>query len=130
MRPPSVGPLMKEFTLDLIKNVGTYDVCTAVGDILILGQELFVAVAGVGLTSLEVLTNQTTVVQILTAAEGAVANLTIDKNLLGLTMNNLQQFQLRNGEKIQYKINTTNGTAGSIKMVVQYRPISGGASLV
>ena len=130
MRPIGAFPLQKEVVISLIHVVGTYDVLTAVGDVMILGQETFVKVAGVGFVSIELLTNQTTTVQIMTAAEGAVANITIDKNLLGLTMPNNQRFQLRNGQKIQLKINGTNGTAGELRLVVEYRTISGGATLV
>ena len=130
MRPIGAFPLQKEVVISLIHVVGTYDVLTAVGDVMILGQETFVKVAGVGFVSIELLTNQTTTVQIMTAAEGAVANITIDKNLLGLTMPNNQRFQLRAGEKIRLKVNGTDGTAGELRMVVEYRPITGGATLV
>jgi hypothetical protein len=124
--------IVKEFPIDLVKNIGTYDVCTAAGDVLILGQTLYVVLAAGGLVSAEVLSNQATPVPLLTAAEGVLANLTIDK-VLGvpteLGMASRHAWTLRAGQKIQYKINGANGTAGSMKLIVEYAPLTGGAGL-
>jgi len=67
--------------LDLAQGAGTYTALTAVGDVIIEGMSFNVTTAGAALTSLSVQTDQTNSTVFLTAAEGAVAALVVQKNL-------------------------------------------------
>jgi hypothetical protein len=101
----------KRFTVSLAGAGGTTDVATAVGgDVVIdpLASTVYVSAAGAGgLTSASLVTNQTTVYTLMSAAEGAVANLT--------AMNTIPYaatapFLLVSGSKLQ---SVTVGGAGS-----------------
>jgi len=127
--PQPSWPRTKDAVLNLAQNAATYDALTAVGAVLVEAIGFYVDVAGVDLTSLSVVTNQTNVTTILTTAEGAVASLVIQKNLAFAYSR--FPFQLASGQKLRYII-AGNGTAGSVKMSVVYRPVTQGtpASLV
>jgi hypothetical protein len=114
--------LVKEFTINLAQNAGTYDLFTASGDVVIHEITFYVAVAGVGLTSFTVSANDTTVVPFLTIV--LLAAITIGKNLTPYSGPSL----LASGKKGQYTI-IGNGSAGSITAAVRYSPATAGASL-
>lgn len=117
---------VKYNTVDLIKVAGTYDIVTSTNDVLIEEIALYVITAGVGFTSVSIQTNQTNATEILSAADGAVANIVIQKNIP--TTLARYPFVLRNGQKIQYTL-IGDGTAGSIYMITSWRPITGGSKL-
>lgn len=115
---------VKQFSINLAQNAATYDLFTASGDVSILSVDLYVSVAGTGLTSVSVQTNDTTPVVVLASGSGLVAALTIGKNLLNLA----SQFFLASGKKVQYTIVGT-GSAGTIKAVVRYMRATAGADI-
>jgi hypothetical protein len=108
------------FSLNLNQNVGTYDLFTATQDVVIDPQlsAWYVNAAATGLTSISVQSNQTTPYVWLSSAEGAIAALTAQATLSPAANS---QFMLR-GAKMQYSINTTNGTGGLILLEVAWRP--------
>ena len=116
---------VQEFTINLAQAAGTYDLCTAAGDVLIEDVQYQVITAGATFTSVAVKNNESTLYTLLTAVEGAVANI-----LAGTTLRPaaVQKLRLPSGKKLQYIIVGATGT-GVIKAVVTYRPITGGASL-
>lgn len=116
---------VKEFTANLAQAAATYDLCTASGDVLIEDVQFYVSTVGATFTSVAFQTNDTTLLQLLTAVEGAVASLLAQKTLRPAEK---QQFQLRSGKKIQYTIVGATGT-GEIRATVRFRPISAGANL-
>jgi len=122
----STWPRVSEATLDLAQVANTYDALEADGDVLVEGISLYVSEAGADFTSVSVVTNQTSPTTVLTAAEGVVANILLQKNL-AFAYSRLP-FQLRSGQKLQYVIDG-NGTAGEIKMVVVFRPTATGVNV-
>jgi hypothetical protein len=122
----------KDTTLNLAQAAASYDALTASGDVLITGVTFYVAVAGGGdLTSVAVQTNQTTALVLMTAAEGAVANLLAQSHPAVATDKTYKPWTLQTGQKIQYTLVVAGaGPTGSMKIVVQYQPISSGAALV
>lgn len=119
---------IRAFTANLAQAAATYDlaVVNALGGVVILGVDIYVQTAGATFTSVAIATNDTTVVPILSAVEGAVANLTVGKNVVkafsGATY-------LHTGKKIQYTIVGATGT-GSLLVVVRYQPSVIGADFV
>ena len=64
---------------------------------------------------------------IMTAAEGAVANLSIDKSMnyiQPLAYGSNKTFQLSTGQLLQYTINGV-GNAGLLRVVVTWQPMPG-----
>lgn len=120
---------VKEFTANLAQAAATYDLCTASGDLLVdlykLG--IYVATAGGTFTSVSIQTNQTNVTTILSAAEGAVANLIAQKNLVR-AIPVVGGLILRSGQKFQYTILGLTGT-GSLRVDIPYLQITAGAVL-
>lgn len=102
------SPLMiKQFTLDLSQAAGTYDIFSAfVSDVIIEHIILYIATAGAVLSSVAIKTNQTT------AVDGAVANLTSQKNLI-TTWTQQIPIILASGQKVQYLLVEVTGS-GSI----------------
>lgn len=119
----------RSFTANLAQAAGTYDLCTATGgDVLIdmYNISLYVATAGATFTSVSFQTNQTNPTVILTSTEGAVANLTAQKNLVrAVTVGSLL---LKSGQKLQYTIAGATGT-GSIQVAIAFMPLANGATL-
>jgi hypothetical protein len=106
--------------LDLAQAAATYDAFEAVnGDVLIESASFYVATPGADFTSVAVATDQTNPVTLLTAAEGAVANIVAQKTLDFAYAR--FPFLLEQGQKIQYTLDGA-GTAGAIALVVTYRP--------
>lgn len=130
----SFGPLAdtaqikcKTFTANLAQAAATYDLatCNAIGGVVILGIDIYVVTAGATFTSVAIATNDTTVVPILSAVEGAVANLTVGKNVVKAFAT---QTYLHTSKKIQYTIVGATGT-GSLLIVVRYQPTVSGADI-
>jgi len=120
MRQPTQWPVTKESTLDLAQAAATYDALTASGDLQVEAMSFYVSEAGADFTSVAVATDQTNPVTILTAAEGAVANVVAEKTLDFAYAR--FPFQMRDGQKLQYTL-VGAGTAGEIRMTVIYRPV-------
>lgn len=120
---------IKEFTANLAQASGTYDLCTATGSVHINLADIaaYVATVGATLTSVSIQTSQTNSTIILSAAEGAVANLIVQKNLVR-AIAGAQSITLRNGQKLQYTLTGLTGT-GSLIVVVPFLSISAGATL-
>lgn len=123
----SVAPPPQEFSANLGQAAATYDLVTASGDVMITKIVLYLTVAGVGLASVALATNQTVPFAILSAADGAVANLLLGK-VLPTTWTQGQPFVLRSGQKIQYAI-VGAGAAGTMKVDVTYLPVTAGATI-
>ncbi len=117
----------KVFTANLAQAAATYDLatCNAVGGVVILSVDIYCVTAGATFTSVAIATNDTTVVPILSAVEGAVANLTAGKNIVKAFAT---QTYLHTSKKIQYTIVGATGT-GSLRVIVRYQPSVVGADL-
>lgn len=117
----------KVFTLNLAQAAGTYDLATvnAVGGIVIVDVQLYMTVAGATFTSVAIQSNDTTLIPILTAVEGAVANLTVGKNIVKAF---LGPTYLHTSKKLQYTIVGVTGT-GTMIAVVRYQPSLAGADI-
>ena len=119
------------FTANLAQAAATYDLCTASGgDILIdlytLG--IYVHAAGATFTSVSIQTNQTNNTIIMSAVEGAVANLIAQKNIVR-AIPVIGGLVLKSGQKIQYTIVGATGT-GTLNVLIPFIPITAGATLV
>lgn len=121
-------PTAQEFTANLAQAAGTYDLCTASGDVLINEYDLAVlcTVVGATFTSVSIQSDQTTPEVLLSSAEGAVANLTASKNIVRAVARG--SFILRSGNKIQYTIAGSTGT-GTLVVGIPYTPLTVGASI-
>lgn len=119
----------RSFTANLAQAAGTYDLCTATGgdvSIDMYNISLYVVTAGATFTSVSVQTNQTNPTVVLTSAEGAVANIIAQKNLVrSVTVGSLL---LASGQKLQYTIAGATGT-GSLKVAMAFMPLANGATL-
>lgn len=122
---PASVTVIKQFTANLAQAAATYDLCTATGDVLIDLQRLaiYVATAGAVLTSVSIQTNQTNNTIILSAIEGAVANLIAQKNVVR-AIPVIGGLLLANGQKLQYTIVGATGT-GSLTVAVPFLSIGG-----
>ena len=119
-----VGEPLMEATMDLAQAADTYDLITAAGDVLIKKVIFYVSTVGATFTSVSVQTDDTTSLELLSAVEGAVAELTAGRNLKAITT----PFRLSDGQKIQFTIVGATGT-GEIKVAVIYQAISANASI-
>lgn len=117
----------KVFTANLAQAAATYDLatCNAIGGVVIQDIQIYVPTAGATFTSIAIQTNDTTSVAILSALEGAVANLTVGKNIAKAFTG---PTYLHTSKKIQYTIVGTTGT-GSLLVVVRYHPSVAGADI-
>lgn len=119
------------FTANLAQAAATYDLCTASGgDVLIDPTKLafYMATAGATFTSVSVQTNQTNATTLLTAGEGAVANLTAQRNVPH-ALPTSQGVLLKSGQKLQYTIVGATGT-GSMQCAIPFLAVDAGATLV
>lgn len=113
------------FTANLAQAAATYDLCAATGGaVLVREVVVYVSVAGATFTSVAIQTNTTTAVTFLTAGEGAVANVTVDKTLKDST----SVAYLASGKKIQFTLVGATGT-GTLLVTVRYTPLAAGATL-
>lgn len=117
------------FTANLAQAAGTYDLATASGDMVINLADIavYVATAGATFTSVSIQTNQTNATTIMSSGEGAVANLTAQKNVVR-AIAGCQSIVLKSGQKIQFTIAGSTGT-GSLNVAIPYMPLSAGAVL-
>lgn len=106
---------------------GSYDLLTAVGDVMIMMQKYYQITAGATFTSLAIQTDDSTPAVLLSAAEGAVANLTLNKNIISTTTN--APVILKSGKKIRMTLVGATGT-GTGTLAVMYVPLTSGATLV
>jgi hypothetical protein len=119
-----------EKVLNLAQATATYDAAIAVGDVLITGYTFYVSTAaGGGFTSVAVQTNQTTALVMMTAAEGAAANLLAQSHPAVANDKTYKPWTLKSGQKIQYAIIAGGGPTGEMRLILNYRPISAGATL-
>lgn len=118
------------FTANLAQAAGTYDLCTVTGGDVVLDLQKFsvyVATAGATLTSVSIQTDQTNPTTLLSAAEGALANLVAQKNLVRATPA-VGGLLLKSGQKVRYTIVGLTGS-GSLTVTVPFLTITAGASL-
>ncbi len=109
----------KTYTITNNRNVGVYDIATANGDCLVCIQDIFSDTpAGAGFVSVSIATNDTTPYPILTAGEGALVNWTTSTHLAFAKKG--VWFLMKAGQKLQQSVNGTNGTAGSMKIAVEF----------
>lgn len=120
-------PKVKVFTLNLAQAAGTYDLATvnATGGVVIESVQLYESVAGATFTSVAIQSNDTTAVTILTAGEGAVANLTVGKNIAKAFTG---PTYLEASKKLQYTIVGSTGT-GTMKAIIKFIPSVAGSDL-
>lgn len=113
------------FSMNLAQAAATYDLATASGDLIIDKIAFYVTAAGTVFTSVSVQTNQTTPAVLLSAVEGAVANVVSQKTMtIALTA----PVVIKSGQKIQFTIVGATGT-GTIVATAVYRPTTAGARL-
>lgn len=127
---PFATPQAKSFTANLAQAAATYDLCTVSGgDVIIdlyrLG--IYVATAGATLTSVSIQSNQTNATTILSAVEGAVANLIAQKNLVRV-IPVIGSLVLASGQKLQYTIVGVTGT-GALTVTVPFMALTQGATI-
>lgn len=116
----------KEFTLNLAQAAATYDLATvnAVGGMVIEEVVFFGITVGATFTAVTVQSNNTVSEELLSAAEGAVANIIAGKNIKVHS----SPFYLPATKKLQYTISGSTGT-GSVRAIVKYRPSVSGADI-
>lgn len=127
---PATAQQVSTFTADLTQAAGTYTLCTATnGDVLvdIYDLAIYVATAGATLTSVSIQTSQTNATTILSAVEGAVANLIAQKNLVR-AIPVVGGVLLKTGQKLNYTIVGATGS-GSLNVTVPFYPTAAGATL-
>lgn len=125
---PDISQLrVKAFTANLAQVASTYDLATvnAVGGVLIHDVQIYTPSAGATFTSVSIQTNDTTPVVVLSAVEGAVANLTAGKNIVKAFTG---PTYLHTSKKIQFTLIGTTGT-GSLLVVVRYQSTVAGADI-
>lgn len=117
---PAFGPLpvtsgSKSYYITLNRAAGTYDVCQAMGpgEVIITHYAVYCNATGNLLTSARIHTNDATNQELMSAADGAVANLMGGKLIKAGNMPIL----LSNGAKIQIT-QVGNGDAGSLILVL------------
>lgn len=117
---------VKVFTLNLAQAAATYDLatCNAIGGVVVESINFYQSVAGATFTSVSVQTNDTTPVEALSAVEGALAGLTVGKNIKLFST----KTYLHTSKKIQYTIVGSTGT-GTMLAIVTYRPTVNGADI-
>jgi len=118
---------IREFTLNLAQAAATYDVTQALsGAVFVEDWALQVSVVGAVFDSVSIQTDDTTPWELLSAVEGAVANLLDGANLQPAAKG--KAFRLAVGKKIQFTLAGALGT-GELKLAVRYRETTGGARL-
>jgi anti-anti-sigma regulatory factor len=124
-------PQALSFTANLAQAAATYDLCTASGGDILLDISrlaIYVATAGATLTSVSIQSNQTNITTILSAVEGAVANLIAQKNLVRV-IPVIGGLLLKSGQKLQYTIVGATGT-GSLNVAIPFMSLTAGATLI
>lgn len=94
------------------QNIGSYPLYKANGgDVMFQITHVFNRVAGGGLVSMSIETDDGTPLVLMTAVEGAVAGLLANVDMA--VANKGKWYTLKSGKSIFHKINGTNGNAGS-----------------
>ena len=122
--------LVVRLTANLAQAAATYDLATVSGGAIVIdlyNVAMYVATAGATLTSVSIQTNQTNATTILSATEGAVANLIAQKNLVRV-IPVIGSLYLASGQKLQFTIVGTTGT-GSLLVIIPYMAVDAGARL-
>jgi hypothetical protein len=120
-------PVCKEFSADLSQAAGTYDICAASGGgCYVEDVVVYVTTAAATLTSVSIQTNQANSTTVMSAVEGAVANL-ISQKVVSLALS--RPIYLADGQKLQYTIVGATGT-GALLVVPKYYPTNSSADLV
>lgn len=115
--------LYKSLTLN--DEAGSYDIATATGgDILIEDVVLYMVTAGATFDSVSIQTDDTTPFVVMSAVEGAVANLTVQTTIK--TANSQKSFYLASSKKLQYTITGATGS-GTCYVLIRYKIISEGS---
>lgn len=109
-------------SFNLAQAAATYNIATASGNVLVKSVTPFMSVAGVGLVTAALATDNTTVDVIMAAT--AVASLTAGKNLTPFATS----FYLPTGKHLTGTIVGT-GSAGTMLLLVEYYALSAGATL-
>ena len=117
----------KVFTINLAQAASTYTLatCNAVGGVVIEDIRLYVTTAGATFTAVSIQTNDTTAVEFLSVSDGAVANLTVGKNI---TPSFAGPTYLHTSKLVRYTISGSTGT-GAMIAVIKYRPSVAGADI-
>ena len=119
---PGNPDVVRTFSANLAQAAATYDLATATGgDVWLAEAIVYVTTAGATFTSVSIQSNDTTPVTILSAAEGAVANVTVGKNLKLFS----SAAFIASGKKLQYTIVGVTGT-GLLTVAVLSRPVVAG----
>ena len=127
MHTPAFVPYVSQFSANLNQAAAAYTLCTASGLVVVYDVNIHVVTAAGGLNWVSIQSTNTSPVIIMTAAEGAVANLSIDKSMnyiQPLAYGSNKTFQLSTGQLLQYTINGV-GNAGLLRVVVTWQPMPG-----
>ena len=117
-----------QFEIPLNTGAGTTDICTATGDLLIFCTNVYVHTPGLLIVSAQIKTSQTNSVDLMSSSEGALLNLTAQRNLT--LANERKVIHLAQGQKLQAtSVGVTVGS-GQLDLHLVYYPITPGASLV
>lgn len=122
--PGGLTPTTSFFTANLAQAAAAYTLATSTGGVLITRVSIFVTTAGATFTSVAIATNNTTADAFLTAGEGAVANVTVGKNLKDFSV----RAWLPTTKLVQYTIVGATGT-GALQVAVEWIPGVAGATL-
>lgn len=117
---------LAQFTLSLGQASGTYDICTASGDLLIDMANVYVATGALLVTSVAIRTNQSTPTDMMSAVEGALANLLSQRNMVLASAT--RPIYLASGQKLVMVLVGLTGS-GSLKLNLRYYPVTAGARL-
>lgn len=131
MRPivnPWPRPLKK--ALNLAQVAATYDAMTAAaaGDVSIHGINIRCTASGTTFTSVSIQTDDAVPRVLMTAAEGAVANIIAGSDPVAAYQLWLSPWVLGAGKKIQFTIIGATGT-GTLELTALWRPLAGGTTL-
>jgi len=123
---PKARQIWQGYNIALFNPAGSYGCAEAIGgDILLVSYNVYVGQAASTLTSVRIKTTQSNPTDIMTAAEGALANLTQSRNV---PIARFQPILLRASEGIEYVIAGATGD-GYLQLTMEYIPLSAGAHL-
>lgn len=113
-------------TMDLSQAAGTYDLAAvnANGGVIVESIEFYVTETGATFTDVAAQTDDTTPEEFLSAAEGAVANITAGKVLKKFAGDTY----IHTSKKIQYTITGSTGD-GTVIAIIKWRPSVANAGL-
>lgn len=119
--------LTQAFLVTLNQIDGLHAFCTALGDVLITGWSVYCdPAAAAPLTNAGIKSNDTTPFELMTDAEGAVANLKAQCNV----KSGILLFILKSGRTLQLNITGGASATGVLTVVIRWRPLSGNGLLV